>query len=340
MIDSKLGIGPMSRNCINSVVEYANKHDVSLMLIASRRQIECRDYGPGYVENYTTDEFARYVKNIDVKGKVLLCRDHGGPYQGYEEQDIHPDDALQRSLHSFKMDVEAGFDLIHVDCCFHRGDVREATVEILREVNTFANNRNRQVLFEVGTEENVGVSSDPDKFNEELEFITNIVQPTFVVGQSGSLIKEVFQVGHFDYPSVQQLTTIAHEHNVLFKEHNADYLDAMALSMRSAAGVDAINVAPEFGTLETKFVTTKANLLGLQTELGDFRRRVLETRRYEKWLYGQADNDLKVMMSGHYSFSSDEYNNLFNRLNEVYPLEQELNEHFSQLISHYLKGLK
>lgn len=340
MIDCKLGIGPMSLNCINAVVEYSNQHEVSLMLIASRRQIECKDFGPGYVANMTTNDFAHYVKKIDAKGTVFLCRDHGGPYQGYKEEGLHPDDALQRSLHSFREDVEAGFDLIHVDCCFHRGDIREATSQILNEINAFANAKNRKIFFEVGTEENVGVSSDPNKFRQELEFIQNIVQPTFVVGQSGSLIKEIFQIGHFDYPAVQHLTEIAHHQNVLFKEHNADYLDTIALNMRKAAGVDAINIAPEFGVLETRFVTTTANLLGLQTELNNFRKVVLEQRRYEKWLYGKADDDLKVMMSGHYSFTSDEYNELFNRLKEIYPLEQELNEHFFRLINHYLKGIQ
>jgi hypothetical protein len=66
---------------------------------------------------------------------------------------------------------------------------------------------------------------------------------------------------------------------------------------------------------------------------------VLESQRFDKWLYGKADDDLKVMMGGHYLFTSDEYNHLVNRLKEMHPVEEELNKHFFRLIDRYLKGM-
>ena len=35
-----LGVGPMSKNCVDVTIELANNHKIPLMLIASRRQID------------------------------------------------------------------------------------------------------------------------------------------------------------------------------------------------------------------------------------------------------------------------------------------------------------
>ena len=52
-----LGIGPMSKNCIDAAIEISNENDIPLMLIASRRQIDCKELGGGYVNNWSTEEF-------------------------------------------------------------------------------------------------------------------------------------------------------------------------------------------------------------------------------------------------------------------------------------------
>lgn len=66
-----LGVGPMSVNCVDAAIELANEHDVPLMLIASRRQIDSEDFGGGYVNNWTTEDFAQYVIDADKKGMVV-----------------------------------------------------------------------------------------------------------------------------------------------------------------------------------------------------------------------------------------------------------------------------
>ena len=76
-----LGVGPMSKNCVDATIELANESDAPLMLIASRRQIDAEAFGGGYVNNWTTEEYAQYVIENDKKGKVILARDHGGPWQ-------------------------------------------------------------------------------------------------------------------------------------------------------------------------------------------------------------------------------------------------------------------
>ena len=64
-----LGIGPMSLNVVDSSIELANQYNLPLMLIASRRQIDSANFGGGYVNNWTTEKFANYVKKKDKKKK-------------------------------------------------------------------------------------------------------------------------------------------------------------------------------------------------------------------------------------------------------------------------------
>ena len=70
----------MSTNVIDSICDYASKNNKKIMLIASRNQIECEDLGGGYVNNFTTQEYSKYVKKRDIKKNVIMCRDHTGPF--------------------------------------------------------------------------------------------------------------------------------------------------------------------------------------------------------------------------------------------------------------------
>ena len=58
--NTKIFIGPMSKNVVDSVIEYCNDNNVNIGLIPSRRQVENTG---GYVNNWTTKEFCEYVKS-------------------------------------------------------------------------------------------------------------------------------------------------------------------------------------------------------------------------------------------------------------------------------------
>ena len=66
-----LGVGPMSLNCINATIDLANDYDVPIFLIASRRQIDSEEFGCGYVNNWSTQEYSKYVIDNDKKGKIV-----------------------------------------------------------------------------------------------------------------------------------------------------------------------------------------------------------------------------------------------------------------------------
>lgn len=112
-----LGVGPMSANVVDSTIELSDKYKVPLILIASRRQIDFEYLGGGYVNNWTTKNFANYVKKKSKFNKIFLARDHGGPWQNDKEieKNLKLDKAMEVAKQSFKEDIKNDFKLIHID---------------------------------------------------------------------------------------------------------------------------------------------------------------------------------------------------------------------------------
>jgi hypothetical protein len=83
-IDTKstlLAKRPISKNCVDVTIEMPDKHNVHIRMIASRGQIDSPPFGGGYVENRDRASYSNYVGSGSKKKKIILCRDHGGPYQ-------------------------------------------------------------------------------------------------------------------------------------------------------------------------------------------------------------------------------------------------------------------
>jgi len=53
----KFAFGPMSIEFIDAISSYSKSKKLEVMLIASRNQIECKEFGGGYVNNFTTEKF-------------------------------------------------------------------------------------------------------------------------------------------------------------------------------------------------------------------------------------------------------------------------------------------
>ena len=78
--DIKFFIGPMSKNIVDTILEFTMIEDYKIGIIPSRRQI---DYNYGYVNNWTTTTFANYISsNWTNRKNIILERDHGGIGQG------------------------------------------------------------------------------------------------------------------------------------------------------------------------------------------------------------------------------------------------------------------
>jgi len=209
-----LGVGPMSVNCVDATIELANEHEVPIMLIASRRQIDSAEFGGGYVNNWTTAEFAQYVIDRDKKGKILLARDHGGPWQSLKEKEakLGLRRAMESAKSSYLADLEAGFQMLHIDPSVdihgqpNTDEILDRVFELYEYCWSQAQKLNQEIIFEIGTEEQSGSTNS----QEELDYTLNAVQqfckknhlpkPSFVVIQCGTRVMETRNVGSFDSP--------------------------------------------------------------------------------------------------------------------------------------------
>ena len=162
---------------------------------------------------------------------------------------------------------------------------------------------NPNIKFEFGTEENVGVAAGVKKYEEDVKFASQYPNMEYVVAQTGSLTMEDRQVGSFDVAMVKRLVNFAEQAGVKLKEHNADYLNAEQIKLRTQAGVHACNIAPQLGVIQTK------TLLNLATDTAEFKQTVLDSGRWKKWII-DGDDTVKINVAGHYCFNTDAYRNL------------------------------
>ena len=111
---SKLGLGPMSTEIIDIVSDFAKIHKKNIMFIATRNQIDKKEFGGGYVNNFSTEEFSKYI--IKKKNKYIhICRDHSGPLLKDNEKKMSFNESLERTKESLQDDIINNFKLLHID---------------------------------------------------------------------------------------------------------------------------------------------------------------------------------------------------------------------------------
>ncbi|MCC0627600.1 MULTISPECIES: class II D-tagatose-bisphosphate aldolase non-catalytic subunit [unclassified Clostridioides] len=346
-----LGIGPMSPNLLQASFELAKDYDFPLMFIASRNQVDADELGGGYVNGWNQETFTKDIKKIADKvgfdGLYYLCRDHGGPWQRDKERNDHlpVDEAMELGKKSYLADIEAGFDLLMIDPTkdpFEIGKVIPLDVVLERTVELIEyceNERKRLNLpdigYEVGTEETNGGLTSTETYET---FITrlkveldkrDLPMPTFIVGQTGTLTRKTEQVGTFNFRNAYDLAQMAKKYGVGLKEHNGDYLDDVTLLEHIPSQIIATNVAPQYGTEETRAylklaeVERKLEKEGLVEKSSNIRHVLLvnaiECGRWRKWVIGEqkdltAEEIFKnealsneiLDIAGHYTFNNDD----------------------------------
>jgi hypothetical protein len=362
---SMLCVGPMSKNCVDESIYLANTFHLPISLIASRRQIECKELGGGYVENWTTDKFIEYVRARDTGRNIILSRDHGGPWQHPCEVKLNLRDAMESSKKSYACDIESGMEIIHIDPSIDpKGtpspeQLLDRVFELYEFCWAHARARNKDIAFEVGTEEQDVHINSIDDFEYLLSEICKrckkmkLPQPLFVVGQTGTKVMEIENVGEFgkcsfndDAFQLRQLTELCGRYNVLFKEHNADYLSDEVLRLHPQMGVHGVNVAPEFGVVETKTFIEIMKKLNLKRELHDFINLSYGSMKWEKWMKenSQATNHDRAVISGHYVFGKPEFKEIKMKVSHHLKklgddLDQKLREAIRKSILRYIDCL-
>ena len=352
-----LGIGPMSRNLLKAVLELAKEKDFPVILIASRNQVDSDKFGGGYVCGFdqkrfveTTDEIA---KEIGFDGLCYFCRDHGGPWQRDKERNdkIETGKALEIGLESYYDDAEAGFDLLHIDPTKnpHCGAVvpldlvLEHSIYLIKKIEEERKIRGwKELAYEVGTEETMGGLIEPKAFENFIKELKKeldkmgLPMPLFVVGQTGTLTRLTTNVGHYDTKTAKTLSDITTKYGTGLKEHNGDYLANRILLEHPVIGLSAMNVAPEFGLVETealldlgaiedKFIeeSKRSNIKEV------LRQNAVRGERWRKWMIGDKRNatvdemmksteDAEIIthMCGHYTLENKEVKDALKVLNK------------------------
>ena len=341
-----LGIGPMSPAVLRASFELAREKDFPLMFIASRNQIDSKEFGGGYVGGWDQTAFCDFIggmaKETEFDGLYYICRDHGGPWQRDEEKKaaLPEAEAMKRGIRSYLADLEAGFDLLHIDPTkdphatgtVPMDTVLRRTVELIERIEAVRTAKKLPPIgYEVGTEETNGGLTGHEAFAEFIVRLHAILdqsklpRPQFIVGQTGTLVRMTENVGHFSRDNAGELAKIALQHKVGLKEHNSDYLTDAQLLMHPALRVTASNVAPEFGVVETDSYLGLAAIEQAEAATGHVAQpsnfinaieaEAVGSGRWRKWMVGEAaktgaeevlrDKALTqhiVRISGHYTF--------------------------------------
>jgi len=341
-----LGIGPVSELAVRATFEASRRYSCPPTFIASRNQVELASLGHGYLmggmdQQSFVDLLRREQAAVGYEGPVYICRDHGGPWQRNVELDEkYPlEKAMEIARQSFRADIEAGFNYLHIDPTkcplpFTQDDLCQWTVDLVAFCEEVRISLGLEPIdYEVGTEDIKGGLTTTATYGAFLGKLTAMLterklpQPTCVVGQTGTLTRVDCNVGRFDLHTVKELVTIAAKFGVGLKEHNGDYLSAPTCRVHPNLGVAGMNVAPEFGLVETDALLSLADLeakLGREGWLPDSKLshlRELITERsfaiapWKKWMTDEvrrlpseqveSDVALRLLIArvcGHYTY--------------------------------------
>ena len=251
-------IGVVSLNVVDAAVELAQEHDVSLMLIASRRQIDAAEFGGGYVEGLTPHTLAERVR----------ARDHAQPRGGLprprrplagpnNSSDDRPSRRWRRRATSFFADLDAGFDLLHIDTmrlsvADRSRRPRAAAAGALRGLLGAGRRRRPRDRLRGrrrGAEQRhrgARPAAQAARALAERRESQGAPAPLFVVVQTGTKVMERRNVGSLSAPyrideqmpsqiHLPQLMAMINAYGTHLRQHNTDYLPDEILQLAPAA---------------------------------------------------------------------------------------------------------
>ena len=243
----KYFFGVISKNQVDTIIEYSLKHtSIDICFIPSRRQIE---YNGGYVNYWSTSEFTKYVKTRNPKIKIE--RDHSGPGQG-----VTIDDGFMSLSEDCKY-----FDIIHIDPWKAYPDLNQGITWTITMIN-YCYNNNPNIEYEIGTEQDIRYFTVDDLEIMILELKKQLLPEIFnkikyCVIQCGNTLSNGKNNGLFDKQRLIEMIALTKKYNLIPKEHNGDWVDVDIIKQKNVCGLECINIAPEFGMIETRIILNK-----------------------------------------------------------------------------------
>ena len=297
----------MSKNIVDVVIELQSEN---LGLLPSRRQI---DYNGGYVNNWNTQTFSEYVKK---SSDLIIERDHSGAEQGILNNDEY-----------ISLGIDSNYiDIVHVDPWKKYKNLEDGISETVEYIK-FIHNKNKNVKFEVGTEESIRKFS-PEELNHFIQELKNRLSKDefenieYVCIQSGVSLDIVEQKnnGDFNRDRLIKMIDITFKYGKKSKEHNGDYLSNYEIKKRFNDGLDSINIGPEIVQLETQLYLDNFT----DAQLQEFYQVCLESKKWEKWVTEDFDitnKKMLILVCGHYCYSKYNLPNLDENIKKILKLK-------------------
>jgi len=367
-----LGVGPMSLNCVESSIELSKEYNIPMMLIASRRQIDSDAMGGGYVNNWSTEKFCQYINENTKSAKIILARDHGGPWQNNLEQssNMNLEEAMVSAKKSFEVDIDSGFSVLHIDPSIDihnktdTDEIIDRACELYGHSWEYAKSKNKDIIFEIGTEEQSGSTNTAEELdytlNKMLTFCekNKMSKPFFVVIQTGTKVMELRNVGSIETPirverelpseiQIPMMINICKKYGVYLKQHNTDYLSSETLKWHPKLGIHAANVAPEYGVAETLALLDVLETNKLHSLSEQFLNLALNSKKWDKWMVEDtlATDRERSIIAGHYVFSTEECKSIKKEAADILlkkgiNIDDFLKYRIKQSILRYLKNFR
>ena len=118
---------------------------------------------------------------------------------------------------------------------------------------------------------------------------------------------------------------ISAKHNLKSKEHNGDYLPEELIYEKMNLGLDSINIAPEFGLIETN---TYLREIKDPEMFDEFWRICYESKRWEKWVSSDfnpfEEKAQLIKICGQYILS---HNDFITNIKSLFPKIDEKIKH-------------
>lgn len=281
----------MTKNVVDSILEFSEETNNVIGFIPSRRQVE---WDGGYVNNWTTKQFAEYVND-----RLPIKRDHSGPGQGYTDDD---------GFESLKEDCKY-LDYIHIDPWKKYpkyDDGLDWTVKMIE----FCYELNPNIQYEIGTEQAIR-EFDADELDDFVNDVNKRLpfqifkKITHLVIQSGTSLKGNVNTGEYDSERLTEMVDVASKWGLISKEHNGDYIPVELIKEKMSLGLDSINIAPEFGLIET------ISYIESNIDIDKFWKICYDSKRWVKWVDDSFDpinqkEDL-IKICGHYVLSHPDF---------------------------------
>lgn len=276
-----LGVCPMSEEIIEAaLLEASEQEEFTPMFIATPRQVDADRGYTGWSQSELIDFIESTASEIGYSGPYLVARDHGGPYQSMKDRgnpDIELEQAIEFARETFKSDLEAGFEIIHVDATedprkdevLELKETARRTAELISFMEEIKEEKDLvDAYYEIGTEEISGGMTEPDSFEEFIHLLNQelktrgwekaVEKLIFIVGQVGTTMR-IDMTNKFNPDQAKTLVEIASDSDLFLKVHYTDWLENSTLQRFPKVGIGAANVGPEFAAaiVETLFELEK-----------------------------------------------------------------------------------